>query len=41
MMSMMLWVMTVGALTCLGQGLQRRPVAVVLRQAEARRSCEH
>ncbi len=36
-MTMLLWVLTVGMLSCLGQDVQRRPVAVVLRQAGMRR----
>lgn len=41
MMTMMLWVMTVGVLSCLGPGEPRRPVAVVLRQAGTRRPFWH
>lgn len=41
MMTMMMWVMTVGVLTCLGQVAQWRPVAVVRRQAGTRRPCVH
>ena len=39
MMTMMMWVMTVGVLTCLGQGAQRRPLVMVRRQAGTRRPC--
>lgn len=41
MMTMMMWVMTVGVLTCLGQVAQWRLVAVVRRQAGTRRSYGH
>ncbi len=41
MMTLMMWVMTVGVLTCLGQSAQRRPVAVGLRQAGTRQPCGH
>ncbi|MDO9119409.1 MAG: hypothetical protein Q7U39_15720 [Nitrospira sp.] len=41
MMTIMMWVMTVGVLTCLGQGAQRRPMVVLRRQTETRRPCGH
>jgi hypothetical protein len=41
MMTMMMWVIAVGVLTCLGQVAQWRPVAVVRRQAGTRRLCGH
>ncbi len=41
MMTMMLWVMTLGMLSCLGQGVSRQPVAVVLRQVGTSRPCGH
>ena len=41
MMMAMMWVVTVGVLTCLRQVAQRRPVAVVRREAGMRPLCGH
>lgn len=41
MMMTMMWVMTVGVLTYLGQVARWRPAAVVRREAGMRRPCGH